>query len=50
LLNILEKDLGLQTLIKKGDVFILDRGFRDAVDALEMKYNLKVRKTLKSLT
>jgi hypothetical protein len=49
LLNILDKDLGLQTLIKKGDVFILDRGFRDAVDDLEMKYNLKVRKNLKPL-
>ena len=42
LLNILEKDLSLQTLIEKDDVFILDRGFRDAVDYLELKYNLKV--------
>ncbi len=36
LLNFLDKDLGLQTLINKGD-FIQDRGFRDTVDDLEMK-------------
>ena len=43
LLNILEKDYNLRALIKKDDVFIVDRGFRDCVNILEKNYNLKVR-------
>jgi hypothetical protein len=41
-LNILEKDYNLRALIKKDDVFIVYRGFRDCVNISEKTYILKV--------
>jgi hypothetical protein len=42
LLNILEKYYNLRALIKKDDVFIVYRGFRDCVNISEKTYILKV--------
>jgi hypothetical protein len=47
LLDILKKDQNLNTLLKKDDIFILDRGFRDCVKDLENKYELKVKIEIK---
>ena len=44
LLDILKKDKKLNTLLRKGDIFILDRGFRDCINDLENKYGFKVNK------
>ncbi len=44
LLDILKKDKKLNTLLRKGDIFILDRGFRDCINDLENIYKFKVNK------
>lgn len=39
IIDVLEKNPELTSLIKANDVFILDRGFRDCVQTLKQKYN-----------
>ena len=39
--EIMEKDLDLRKLLLEGDIFILDRGFREALELLRNKYHLE---------
>lgn len=39
LINVLEENPDLLSLLKPNDVFILDRGFRDCVQILKQKYH-----------
>jgi hypothetical protein len=38
---IMKNDQNLRKLLKEGDIFVLDRGFRDALDDLKNKYKLE---------
>ena len=42
ILNVLEENSDLNSLLKPGDVFILDRGFRDCVKELTEKFQFSV--------
>ena len=37
----MDKDLDLRNLLLEGDIFILDRGFRDALKLLKEKFKLE---------
>ncbi len=40
--HVLETDSALRGLLAEGDINILDRGFRDAVELLEKRFKLQV--------